>query len=149
MWVSAEQLVNSVTKGKLFAIKLLHLHECFSSPLDSTRRSSTAYPLHKLTHTHLQMGHSTCLLPESFRKLLLASPLQFPVGFSKRNENLTSVCLNCREWCLPYVGERRKTHWCARAWKNKNPFSLQCHTICQLTETDTFLSAGFQRQEHF
>lgn len=86
MWASAEQLVNSVTKGKLFAIKLLHLHECFSSPLDSTRCSSTAYLLHKLTHTHLQMGHSTCLLPESFRKLLLASPLQFPVGFSKRNE---------------------------------------------------------------
>ena len=27
--------------------------------------------------------------------------------------------------------------------------SLHCHKVCQLIKTETFLSAGFQRQEHF
>lgn len=112
--VSAEHLVNPVSKGRLLTLKS-HVSAVFQPGVGLHRCRSTAFlSIGPKVPTFSADGHSTCLLLEDFINFLLPTTLHFPLGLSKRKENLTSSCLHCREWCLPYIGERTKTPWCAR-----------------------------------
>lgn len=96
----------------------LHSHSCISkivwhwTPLDTEAQPTCS------TSSNIPTCRWTLhLLPAEFMKLFLPSHLHCSLGFSKRKEKLTSVCLTCREWCLPYIGQRRKMHLCVSVEK--------------------------------
>lgn len=145
MWMSAEQLVKSYhKKTTLFALTLLHLQDCLA--LDSTGYRSTAYLLHKLKYTHLQMDTP----PASCRVLWNSSPLTPPLftgflqkkgksDFSKFNLQRMVFTLHTAKKENALVCECREIH----------PVSLQCHKVCQLIHTEPSSFQRAPRQELF
>lgn len=137
--MSAEQLVNSHHQGKA-----LCTHALPSAGLSQFANQSAPWDIYIPAPIHPPADrHSTCLLLERLTELLLPLPLHLPAGFSKRNRNLTSVYLICREWCLPYAGEGRKPRWCAKPYRNRSRF------LAVPANKDRNLSVGSKRQEHF
>lgn len=107
MWMSAEQLVKSYHKKRALCTHTLTSPRLFGIGLHWIQKHSLPAPQAQIYPPADEQ--STCLLQSSM-KLFLHSHLHCSLGFSKRKEKLTSVCLTCREWCLPYIGQRRKTH---------------------------------------
>lgn len=87
-------------------------------------------------------GHSTCLLQSSM-ELFLPSHFHCSLGFPKQKENLTSVCSTYREWWFTLHGAKKENALVCE-WREIHPVSLQSHKICQLIQTETFLSEGSQ-----
>lgn len=141
MWMSAEQLVKSYHQIKALCTHTLASPRLLGIGLHWIQKHSLPAPQAQIYPP--ADGHSTCLLQSSV-ELFLPSHLHCSLGFPKRKEKLTSVCLTCREWCLPYIGQRRKMHLCVSGEKYILFVSLQCHKVCQLIQPETFLSEGSQ-----
>lgn len=148
MWMSAEQLVKSYHQIKALCTHTLASPRLFGIGLHWLQKHSLPAP--QAQNYPPADGHSTCLLQGS-TKLFLPPHLHCSLGFSKRKEKLTSVCLTYREWWLPHTGQGREMCLCVRVQRNTScflavPQSLPANTDRNLpfrgSQTGTFLGAA-------